>query len=149
MAGCPKGADSAGYPHHYQNETDLTRKTVSRILVESSRLTEFKINLQAYIRAVTALIKGKFNEVLVDRLKYEPIDGVWHVREFWSRPAVEAIDHHRLFGPEKNPGRTVWDRFVTDSDVERRFATHLDTDERVKYYVKLPGWFVIDTPIGK
>lgn len=32
--------------------------------------------------------------------------------------------------------------------MEKRFATDLDNNEYVKLFVKLPGWFKIDTPIG-
>jgi len=31
---------------------------------------------------------------------------------------------------------------------ERRFAKDLEANRNVKYYVKLPGWFTIDTPVG-
>jgi hypothetical protein len=35
-----------------------------------------------------------------------------------------------------------------DSEVERRFAKALDDHESVKYFVKLPVWFTVDTPLG-
>ena len=35
-----------------------------------------------------------------------------------------------------------------DSEVEREFAKRLDEREDIKLFVKLPGWFVIDTPVG-
>lgn len=37
----------------------------------------------------------------------------------------------------------------TTSDVEREFAKSLDEREDIKLFVKLPGWFEIDTPLGK
>jgi restriction endonuclease len=39
--------------------------------------------------------------------------------------------------------------FVYDSEVEREFARRLDQREDIKLFVKLPGWFEIDTPVGK
>ena len=36
-----------------------------------------------------------------------------------------------------------------DSDVEREFARQLDQRVDIKLFVKLPGWFQIDTPVGK
>ena len=39
-------------------------------------------------------------------------------------------------------------RSNTSPRVEKRFARDLDNNENVKVFVKLPGWFRIDTPIG-
>jgi type III restriction enzyme len=33
--------------------------------------------------------------------------------------------------------------------VEREFARRLDQREDIQLFVKLPGWFEIDTPVGK
>src|SRR5207245_3135781 len=38
---------------------------------------------------------------------------------------------------------------VYDSEVEREFAHRLDQREDIQLFVKLPGWFEIDTPVGK
>lgn len=32
--------------------------------------------------------------------------------------------------------------------IEKKFAQELDDDERVKFFIKLPGWFKVDTPVG-
>ncbi len=34
-------------------------------------------------------------------------------------------------------------------EVEREFAKKLDERDDIKLFVKLPGWFEIDTPVGK
>ena len=36
-----------------------------------------------------------------------------------------------------------------DSNVEREFAKACEERDDIKFYFKLPGWFFIDTPIGK
>jgi type III restriction enzyme len=36
-----------------------------------------------------------------------------------------------------------------ESDAERKFAAKLDDEEKVAVYVKLPGGFYINTPVGK
>src|SRR5216683_7543268 len=38
---------------------------------------------------------------------------------------------------------------VYESEVEREFARRLDQRQDIKLFVKLPGWFEIDTPVGK
>jgi type III restriction enzyme len=44
--------------------------------------------------------------------------------------------------------KTPYDYVEFQSNVEREFAARLDTDESVKFYVKLPSSFHVDTPIG-
>lgn len=34
------------------------------------------------------------------------------------------------------------------SDIEFEFAEKLNSDESVKLFIKLPDWFLIDTPLG-
>ena len=43
---------------------------------------------------------------------------------------------------------SVYEYVVYDSEVERTFASQLDAREDIKLFVKLPGWFQIDTPVG-
>ena len=43
---------------------------------------------------------------------------------------------------------SVYEYVVYDSEVEREFAKKLDQREDIKLFVKLPGWFAIDTPLG-
>ena len=38
---------------------------------------------------------------------------------------------------------------VYDSDVEKKFAEELDSNNNVSVYVKLPKGFYINTPVGK
>ena len=45
--------------------------------------------------------------------------------------------------------KSVYEYVVYDSEVEREFARRLDQREDIKLFVKLPGWFEIDTPVGK
>jgi type III restriction enzyme len=133
-----------------QSETNLTRRTISRILVESDRLADFERNPQAFITATLGIIKAQLNTCLMDGLTYEKVDGdIWHVREL-SRRGWSAVEDARnpLFEPT-NRSRTVWDAIPLDSGTERTFVQRLDDDTRVKYYVKLPAWFTVDTPIGQ
>jgi type III restriction enzyme len=45
--------------------------------------------------------------------------------------------------------KSVYEHVVYESEVEREFAKKLDEREDIKLFVKLPGWFEIDTPVGK
>jgi type III restriction enzyme len=44
--------------------------------------------------------------------------------------------------------RSVYDHIVWESNIEREFVEDLENDDRIKFYVKLPGWFTVDTPVG-
>jgi len=45
--------------------------------------------------------------------------------------------------------RSIYEYIVYDSEIEREFARKLDERDDIQLFVKLPGWFEIDTPIGK
>ncbi len=45
--------------------------------------------------------------------------------------------------------KSVYEYVVYDSELEREFARRLDQREDIKLFVKLPGWFEVDTPVGK
>jgi type III restriction enzyme, res subunit len=45
--------------------------------------------------------------------------------------------------------KTIYDYVAVDSEVEREFMQSLEDNADVKFYIKLPSWFKIDTPVGK
>jgi type III restriction enzyme len=45
--------------------------------------------------------------------------------------------------------KSVYEYVVYDSEIEREFAKRLNEREDIKLFVKLPSWFLVDTPIGK
>jgi type III restriction enzyme len=60
---------------YLQNETELTRSTLVRILKASGRLGEFFHNPQHFMDAVAAIMKHELHRLLVDGIKYEQITG--------------------------------------------------------------------------
>jgi len=63
--------------------------------------------------------------------------------------ASEEIERYaaRLYSVQ-DASKTLYDHVEIDSEVERRFAKGLDDNQRVRFFMKLPAWFVVDTPIG-
>ena len=45
--------------------------------------------------------------------------------------------------------KTVYDYVAVDSEVKREFMRSLEDNADVKFYIKLPSWFKIDTSVGK
>lgn len=126
-----------------QNETDLTRRTIVRILKESDTLNQFKKNPQEYMQQTAKLINKVMSMLIVDGIKYTKIDDSY---------SQELFKNDELFGYlERNmieAQHSVYDHIIYDSEVEKEFALRLDKDPEVKLYTKLPGWFKVSTPLG-
>ena len=128
---------------YLQNETDLTRKTIVRILKESDTLNQFKKNPQEYMQETAKLINKVMGQLIVDGIKYTKTNNSY---------SQELFKNEELFGYlEKNlvkADHSVYDYIIYDSENEKTFAERLDNDPEVKLFAKLPGWFKIKTPIG-
>ncbi|MCI0691999.1 DEAD/DEAH box helicase family protein [candidate division KSB1 bacterium] len=132
---------------YLQNETELTRSTIVRILKESGRLCEIFHNPQRFMDAVAAILKHELHRLLVDGIKYERIVGTgpeaeWEMALFENK---ELIDYLTALQVKKS----VQEYVEYDSEIERKFAQRLDEREDIKLFVKLPRKFEIDTPVGK
>ena len=130
---------------YLQAETELTRSTLARILTESGRLAEFFSNPQRFMDAVSAIIRYELHRLVVDGIKYERLDGPggeWEMALFKSEDLINYLSAMSV-------RKSVYDHVVYDSEVERAFAQRLDERDDIKLFVKLPGWFEVDTPVGK
>ena len=107
------------------------------------RLDEFLVNPQAFLDAVTAILKNELHRFMIDGIKYERIDGQkWSVRQFEDKEIIGYLNN-RL-----EVRHSIYNAIVYDPEVERAFAEKLDEREDIRLFVKLPAWFQIDTPIG-
>jgi type III restriction enzyme len=132
---------------YLQNETELTRSTLVRILKDSGRLTEFFADPQRFMDAVANILKHELHRLLVDGIKYEKIGGAgpeseWEMMLFKNEELINYLNALAV-------NHSVYEYVVYESEVEREFAKKLDQREDIKLFVKLPGWFEIDTPVGK
>lgn len=132
---------------YLQQQTDLTRFTLARILCDSGRLAEFFLNPQRFMDTVGSILKHEMHGLLVDGIKYERIAGdgpeaAWEVRLFRNEEMINYLTSVQV-------RKSVYDYVPCDSEIERRFAENLDNREDIKLFVKLPSWFKIQTPIGE
>ncbi len=44
--------------------------------------------------------------------------------------------------------KTLYNYIEFDSKVERQFVDDCENNENIEFYMKLPRWFIIETPIG-
>ena len=80
MSVAEERVSAASYPApdvlaYLQNETELTRSTLVRILKESGRLGDFFTDPQRFMDAVANILKYELHRLLVDGIKYERIGG--------------------------------------------------------------------------
>lgn len=132
-----------------QNETDLTRATLVRILLDSGRLADFTVNPQEFIALATTKINGAMRDQMIKGLTYERISGLhWEMHRLEPSAEEEFERYAARLYKVQNEGKTPFDHVEIESDVERRFARDLDNNLNVKYFMKLPAWFTVDTPLG-
>jgi type III restriction enzyme len=138
--------DIIGYIQH---RTELTRSTIVKILEESGRLSDCLKNPQLFLDSVIHEIDVVLKSMMVDGVRYEKIAGdFYEMRSFDLKEIEEYVDN--LY-PVKNKEKTVYDHIEIDSlsDTEQKFAKACDNDEDVEFFLKLPRWFIIRTPIGE
>ena len=128
-----------------QDKTQLTRRSLVRILTDCGRLDDFKRNPQQFIELATEAVNRTKRLALVDGIRYLRIGD----EEYYAQ---ELFEQEELTGYLKNmlkATKSVFAHVVYDSSgVERNFAEQLEKNEAVKVYAKLPGWFRIPTPLG-
>jgi len=127
-----------------QNLTQLTRKSVARILQESGRIADFRRSPRRFIEAAARIIRKCKLDQIKGGVKYRRLGD----EHFYSR---ELFETKELVGYLRNMlsvEKAAFDCVICDSDTEREFARRLEQSEAVKVYAKLPDWFRIPTPLG-
>ena len=127
-----------------QDRTQLTRRTIQRVLLESGRLQDFTRNPQQFIELAGETINRRKRMALVDGIKYQRLGDEHYY-------AQELFEREELTGYLKNlvdSQKSVYEQVVYDAGTERAFAEHLERNSAVKVYAKLPGWFQVPTPLG-
>ena len=135
----PLTLDDFEYPDvisYLQNETNLTRRTLAQILIDSGRIDDFKI----------AIIKDVMSKFVVDGIQYHKLgaDEIW-AQELFESEELSGYLHSNMV---ETPNHGIYEYTVYDSDIEREFAERLDANDDVKVFAKLPDWFKIPTPLG-
>lgn len=132
-----------------QEATSLTRKTIVDILVGSGRLDEFIANPNDFISMARRLMQTELAKLVVDGVQYEKIAGsVYELRELRKDGEEEKERFLDQMYKLENAGKSNFDYVVYDSGPEREFAELLDGREDIKFFMKLPDKFKIDTPVG-
>lgn len=125
--------------------TNLTRKTVGTILsrLQPAIFEQFTQNPEDFISKAATLMNEQKATMIVEHLAYDPI-----TERYESDIFTQDKTKHNFSRAGEKLKRHVYDYVFTDSTVERKFVTELDTSDEVVVYAKLPRGFSIPTPVG-
>ncbi|MBF0400365.1 MAG: DEAD/DEAH box helicase family protein [Magnetococcales bacterium] len=129
-----------------QDQTQLTRASIVRILTRSERLRDFRRNPQQFIERASESINRAKRLALVDGIRYQRIgDDHYYAQELFEQEELTGYLKEMF----QNTQKSVYEHLVYDSEgVERSFAEQLEKNEAVRVYAKLPSWFKVPTPLG-
>ncbi|MDA8048829.1 MAG: DEAD/DEAH box helicase family protein [Rhodospirillales bacterium] len=128
-----------------QDRTQLTRRTIHRVLRDCDRLDDFKRNPQQFIETAASAINHAKRLAVVDGIKYQRVgDEHYYAQELFQTEELKGYLKNMLTTAQKS----IYEQVVYDSDVERSFAEQLENNSAVKLYAKLPSWFKVPTPLG-
>lgn len=125
--------------------TKLTRRTIAGILqnIQPVVFDQFKLNPEQFISEAARLINEQKATAVIEHLTYNTLEETYDVDIFTREQSKIELSKA---GEQLN--KHVFDYVVTDSNIERRFVTELDTSAEVVVYAKLPRGFTIPTPVG-
>jgi restriction endonuclease len=128
-----------------QKRTQLTRRTIQRVLSASGRLNDFKRNPQQFIDMAGAAINRCKARAFAGGIRYQLLgDEHYYAVERLNEEIVGYVRSMIADARSKSPYEYV----VLDSGVEAAFAEHAEQNSAVELFVKFPDWFTIPTPLG-
>lgn len=127
-------------------ETGLTRSAVGGILKRIEKITfeQFHRNPEEFIIKASNLINEQKATVIIEHITYNKLEEAYST-DIFTGPTFKGRLGVNAMQAEKH----LYDHIIYDSKNEKKFATELDKWEEVAVYVKLPGGFYINTPVGK
>ena len=132
-----------------QKETELTRHTLAAILKKSGRLSEFKVNPQAFMAAIADAIGRALHDLMLEGIRYDKVPyQAWEMSRIEQEAEKGIVRYLSNLYEVQNREKSLFDAIEYESETERQFASDLDNNEHVCMFIKLPSWFKIDTPIG-
>lgn len=133
-----------------QNETNLTRRTLATILLDSGRIDDIRKNPQMFLDGTIRIIRDTMALQIAYGIKYEkyPDNVSWTQRLFDADELFDAVDDGIRENMVETTRRGLYDFVICDSEIEKDFARELDGAPNVKVFTKLPSRFQISTPLG-
>jgi type III restriction enzyme len=105
------------------------------------------VNPQLFLDLTVSEIKKVMNQLMINGIKYERV-----ARRLYEMTLFEGDEigtYKQNLKAVKDQDKTLYNYIEFDSNVEKQFAEDCESNENIEFYMKLPGWFTIDTPVGK
>ncbi len=133
-----------------QGKTSLSKSTVAFILLKSGRLQDAINNPQAFIDQAAGAINDTKRALLVEGVEYVKVDDlVYEMRRFEEADLTELFEANVVAVHKQE--KTLFSHIAIDSasGPEKAFAQACENNDDVHFYIKLPRWFEIETPVGR
>jgi len=138
-------------------QTGLTSSTLAKILLQSERLDEALNNPQLFIDYCAQHINAKKSDFLIYgdgtssgvqyfKLAADNQDTYYAMQLFEEKHVTHAFQDEVHAVIQQN--KTLFSHIVIDSATEQAFAKSCENNDNIEFYIKLPNWFKIDTPVG-
>ena len=134
-----------------EKRTGLTRAMIFAVLDKADAFGKLARNPQQMIDEAARAINRAKQEVMVDGISYQKTGKSYDMCLFENHE-LEAYLYDAAMKSGAiavdNPDKTIYDYVTVDSEVEYKFMKALEQADNIRFYVKLPGWFTIPTPLG-
>ncbi|NLF39366.1 DEAD/DEAH box helicase family protein [bacterium] len=126
----------------------VSRGTLLELFRRTTNQTAAMANPHEFAAVAVRVLKDKLAEHLVNGIEYERINEWYEMTQFEAE--IESWEDYLVPSrrPDGTDGASLYDQVPWQSEIEKAFAEALERRDDVKLYVKLPGWFKVDTPIG-
>lgn len=128
----------------------LSRRTLLEVFQKTDKRDQATENPHEFAVTAVNILKAKLADQMVNGIKYEK-DGTWYEQTQFAEEIQTWEDY--LVPSEQTAGvggTHLYEGVKWDSPtIEKPFAESLERMANVKFYIKLPDWFTIDTPIGR
>ncbi|MCY4170844.1 MAG: DEAD/DEAH box helicase family protein [Bacteroidetes bacterium] len=123
----------------------ITRKTCATILsrLDGEAFEGFTNNPERFISESSGIIQERIGAMTIRGLVYDETDKCYSTDIFTSNVVGQDFSN-----ATEKLRKHIYDFAITDSNVEREFASALDASSEVTVYAKLPRSFLIPTPVG-
>ncbi|MDR0887262.1 MAG: DEAD/DEAH box helicase family protein [Candidatus Nomurabacteria bacterium] len=132
-------------------QTKITRQVAYEILDESGLAEKILTNPQQVIDETVTAITKAMTRLMVDGIKYEKTGESWDMQKFENSELEKYIyDQAAKSGALEvhAKDKTIYDFVDVDSENEKNYLEELEANEKIRFFIKLPAWFKIDTPLG-
>ena len=133
-----------------QARTALSKSTIASILLKSERLNDALKNPQVFIDTVSQAINNAKRDIVVEGVEYQRVENLEYQQSAFREDSAKEYFKGNVVAVSRQD-KTLFSHIIIDSDSkpEKKFMEACENSDDVMFYLKLPAWFCIDTPVGK